>query len=79
MKPANYSLNTIQTRALELNAESTRLTTFLFGLTDEVTPQSILEQFAELDKRYQTLKNRIESIQQSIDDGQDPDRHLFMY
>ncbi|ODH00237.1 hypothetical protein A4S05_34110 [Nostoc sp. KVJ20] len=80
MNSPGYKFKTIQTQALQLNIESTRLVSLVMGLTgEEVTPQIIIENFAELDERYKALKNRIEAVQASLDNGHDPDRHLFIY
>ncbi|MDZ8064129.1 MAG: hypothetical protein RMY64_00600 [Nostoc sp. DedQUE08] len=80
MNSPGYKFKTIQSQALQLSIESTRLAALVMGLTDEeVTPQTIIENFTELDERYKALKNRIEAVQTSIDNGHDPDRHLFAY
>ncbi|MDZ8136728.1 MAG: hypothetical protein RM049_15695 [Nostoc sp. DedQUE04] len=80
MNSPGYKFKTIQSQALQLSVESTRLAALVMGLTEEeVTPQTIIENFTELDERYKALKNRIEAVQTSIDNGHDPDRHLFAY
>ncbi|MEH2352575.1 hypothetical protein [Nostoc sp.] len=80
MNSPGYKFKTIQSQAHQLNLESTRLANLVMGLTDEeVTPQTIIENFAKLDERYKALKNRIEAVQTSIDNGHDPYRHLFAY
>ncbi|MBE9107449.1 hypothetical protein IQ229_21705 [Nostoc cf. edaphicum LEGE 07299] len=80
MNSPGYRFKTIQTQALQLSIESTRLVSLVMGLTgEEVTPQTIIENFSELEDRYKLLKNRIEAVQASLDNGHDPDRHLFAY
>ncbi|MFN6480948.1 hypothetical protein [Nostoc sp. DedQUE07] len=75
----NYELETIQSDAFELVAEARSLAWHIFGLTGEVTPQTMIEQFSELDKAYQSLKSQIDVVRNSLDNGHDPDRHLFNY
>ncbi|WP_445628428.1 hypothetical protein [Nostoc sp. DSM 114167] len=79
MLSPNYELETIQTDTFEVIAKSRELGWLVFGLTDEVTPQTMIEQFAELDKAYQSLRSQIDAVRNSLDNGHDPDRHLFNY
>ncbi|MBX9257300.1 hypothetical protein H1Q63_25830 [Desmonostoc muscorum CCALA 125] len=79
MLSPNYELETIQTDAFELITKSRDLGWLVFGLTDELTPRTMIEQFTELDKAYQSLKSQIDAVQNSLDSGHDPDRYLFNY
>ncbi|MEH2177930.1 hypothetical protein [Nostoc sp.] len=79
MLSPDYDLETIQTDAFELITKSRDLGWLVFGLTDEVTPRTMVEQFTELDKAYQSLKSQIDVVRNSLDNGHDPDRHLFDY
>ncbi|MDF5707758.1 MAG: hypothetical protein PUP90_08785 [Nostoc sp. S4] len=79
LKNDDYELEVIQTDAFELISKSRDLGWLVFGLTDELTPQTMIEQFNKLDKAYQSLKNQIDAVRNSLDSGHDPDRHLFNY
>ncbi|MEH2125278.1 hypothetical protein [Nostoc sp.] len=79
MLSPDYELETIQSDAFELVAEARLLAWHILGLTDEVTPQTMIEQFAELDKAYQSLKSQIDVVRNSLDNGHAPDRHLSDY
>lgn len=77
MLQPDYDLGAIQSDAFELITEARKLGWHIFGLTDEVTPRTVIENFTELDKVYQSLKSQIDAVQKSLDSGHDPDRYLF--
>jgi hypothetical protein len=79
MRSPNYDLDSIQSDAFELITEARKLGWHIFGLTDEVTPRTVIENFTELDRVYQSLKSQIDAVQKSLNSGHDPDRHLFTY
>lgn len=73
-----YNLETIQSHALQVNLQSAALLALLLGADGELTPQLIIEQFAEFESSYQLLKSRVNAVQASLSAGHDPDRRLFL-
>lgn len=78
MIPSYYSLSSIQKCAFALRRQAEYFDSLADGHSpSEVTPEILLQAFADVQINYEFLKNVIENIEQSLSAGHDPHRALL--